>query len=93
MHSLILVSLQQIKPSMSAQECQGCSDWAVSSNLMGIISCAWCRHETAAVMTAAEDATVLPLLTQCDASGADSSATRILRCTCTEKQLATEILI
>ena len=29
-----------------------CSDWAVSWNLVSIISCAWCRHETAA-----EDAT------------------------------------
>ena len=31
-HSLILLSLRQIKPLMSASECQCCSDWAVSWN-------------------------------------------------------------
>ena len=29
-HTLIILSLLQIKPSMSALECQCCSDWAVS---------------------------------------------------------------
>ena len=40
-HSLIFLSLRQIKPSMSASKCQCCSDWAVSWNLVGSISCTW----------------------------------------------------
>ena len=40
-HSLIFLSLRQIKPSMSASKCQCCSDWAVSWNLVGSISCAY----------------------------------------------------
>ena len=53
--SLILLSLWQINPSMSASECQCCSHWALSWNLVGSISCAWCRHERDA-----EYAAVLP---------------------------------
>ena len=33
-HSLILLSLRQIRPWMSALECQCCSGWAVSWNLV-----------------------------------------------------------
>ena len=40
-HSLISFSLRQIKPSMSASECQCCSDRAVSWNLLGSISSAY----------------------------------------------------
>ena len=56
--SLIILSLQQRKPSISAFECQCCSDWAVSE-VLEISQVAFlahgCRHETAA-----EDAAVLP---------------------------------
>ena len=43
---------------MSALQCRCCSDWVVSWNFVGSISCAWCRHEMAA-----EEAAVLPWLT------------------------------
>ena len=38
MHSLILLSLRQTKPLMSASECQCCFDLAVSWSLVGSIS-------------------------------------------------------
>ena len=40
-YSLMSLSLRQIKPSMSALECQCCSDWAVSWNLVGSICSAY----------------------------------------------------
>ena len=49
-YSLISLSLLQIKPSMSALECQCCSDWAVSWNLVGSISCAWCHWDTTEIL-------------------------------------------
>ena len=56
------LNLRQMKPLMSALECQCCSYWAVSWNLIGTISVAFlahaCLHETAA-----ENAAVLPSLT------------------------------
>ena len=65
-HSFIILCLREIKPSMSASECQCWSDWAFSWNLVSSISCAWCRHETAAEDAAHGSAIV-------DASGAASS--------------------